>query len=564
MHALKHDIHDLHEPGAIEAELVLNELHDFEPSHSDQEWRDKIFRSFPRRFAHKLAREYEEIYLFESRRNANLYLLENWERSQNNKIPLVSSDYDLEQLAKKNALEMRQLSAVIHDDVEAVVTLYRMIPSYGIKPPNIYDSNITPLGILRRLWDDQWWLRQLRRAHARNLEAEAIRLGLVHKHSNLYISDESFNRYKEQKIRNARVMSLMTAVNDQDQFFTLDKLIEKSMANPTNRRNELMCRVYGFETIANDLGHKADFLTLTCPSRMHPILSKGGKANPKYDGTTPYQAQRYLTKVWARIRAKLKRDGIEIYGFRVAEPHQDGTPHWHLLAFSDGSNMPAIREVFSHYSLEEDGDEDGAKEHRFTFKPIDKTKGSAIGYIAKYISKNIDGYAIEKDEQDLVAKESSERVTAWASVWGIRQFQQFGGAPVTIWRELRRLSSEIPEGTLNEAFQSADKGDWAGFLKALGGVSAKRKDLPVQLAKKEITEVNKYGDPKGKQIYGVQFESLIVPTRIFQWRILTNREFEARYKTELVAEVAADGHAYAALRAYSASVSGEAALEFCQ
>ncbi len=331
--------------------------------------------------------------------------------------------------------------------------------------------NITPTGILQRLWNDQSRLKQLRKAHAANLEEEAIRLGFAHIKAGLYISEESFNRHKEQKIRNTRLLSCMMAVNEDNQMFKLEDLIAKGVSNPKNRRNELMSQAFGFETIANGLGHVAEFMTLNCPSRMHSRQSKSGKPNPKYDGTTPSQAQKYLTIVWSRIRAKLKRDGIEIYGFRVAEPHQDGTPHWHLLVFTDPNNIQAIRDIFSHYALEEDGNEEGALQHRFTYKPIDKSKGSAIGYIAKYILKNIDGYAVDKDEQGFDAKNSAERVTAWASNRSIRLFQQFGGAPITIWRELRRATSAITDGILSEAFVAADTGNWAQFLITLGGAT---------------------------------------------------------------------------------------------
>jgi len=117
------------------------------------------------------------------------------------------------------------------------------------------------------------------------------------------------------------------------------------------------------------MGHVGEFYAITCPSRMHARHSGSGERNSKYDGTTPNQAQKHLNQVWSRIRAKLKRDNLPIYGFRIAEPQHDGTPHWHLLLFMPPEQTARVRTIMQHYALQTDGDEPGAKIHRFNAQP---------------------------------------------------------------------------------------------------------------------------------------------------------------------------------------------------
>lgn len=447
--------------------------------------------------------------------------------------------------------------------------------------------------ILARLCDPKWWKRHFNRALCRRLEhVYRAHCNLVHKRKWLYVSDDTLMRRRQQKARNAATMQAVLLVNELGQEFQLSELVEKSNANPAIRRAELMVRIAGFETIAQDLGHCGEFITLTCPSRFHRAHHLSGSENSKYDGSTPREANAYLNKVWGRIQAALKREDITIYGFRVVEPHHDGCPHWHGLFFMDKDHSKRFRQIVARYACREDREELGltyfetdterrqrAREiqaeqlardekaqsintisgslkleadfwkqadwrvfqgvgARVDFKAINWKKGTAAGYIAKYIAKNIDGKnnygeSVGDDyEADgtMSAIDTAERVDAWASLWGIRQFQQIGGAPVTVWRELRR---EFHDNTFDDsdiivAARAADLGDWGKFTQVMGGVSVKRSERPVQLYKElpmyngEVWK-NRYGEPMDKAIRGVLDLSTgeIRFTRIHEWELVS-------------------------------------------
>jgi len=287
--------------------------------------------------------------------------------------------------------------------------------------------------------------------------------------------------------------------------------------------------------ICNEIGFVGEFYILTALSRYHATI-KTGHRNCKSNGSSPADTQRYLCSVWQKIRAKLHRENIRIFGIRVAEPHPEGTPHWHMLMFMLPASVAKVREIIRDYAYQEDSGElttDKARKARFHAEAIDPGKGSATGYVAKYISKNIDGYALDgelDDESGKELKETAPAVSAWAARWHIRQFQFVGGAPVTVYRELRRMAdSETAHGLSVEfaaAHDAADAGDWAGYVNAQGGPFVRRDDLAVRTWYQASDDVNEYGEEtvRIKGVFATEVgEDTPILTRLAQWKIVPKR-----------------------------------------
>lgn len=412
--------------------------------------------------------------------------------------------------------------------------------------------------ILARVRCDRWWRRVLRKMQARAIEATARALELVHKRAGCYVSDDGLQRRRGQVLRNAAALESVEAMNEKGQAYTLADLAARSTANREIRRHELMTRIAGFELIARECDHAAYFVTVTCPSRMHRMRTAGAgvEANPAFDGTTPDVAQRYLSTQWARFRAAAQRAGLGLYGFRIAEPNHDGTPHWHALLFfpprctgtMGRGTARRARQAYRvlvallrrYFLLADSPNERGADRHRVKAERIDWTKGSAAGYVAKYVSKNIDGYKVERDLYGNDAITSSQRVEAWAATWRVRQFQQIGGAPVTIWRELRRLSPEheavappiaLALEAVNITSSARDIDDahdleqretmahgWATYLHLQGGPRVPRRSLRYRLLRERTGELGRYGDPLPDKVVGVECMTLkAAPLQLVGW-----------------------------------------------
>lgn len=360
---------------------------------------------------------------------------------------------------------------------------------------------------IARACDVAYWNKRLHKAKVYMAEHIAIATGQVNKQTSAYLSEEALLNYQAQKRKNNEWIKnqILINIDDPNEQAELVSTYVKSQANPEIRRKELMNKLRGVEEYAQSQGDIALFLTLTAPSSFHAYHSKGG-FNEKWQSHSPKATQKYLCQQWAKMRSAWGRAGISFYGMRVVEPHHDGTPHWHILTYIKPKDEKKFTAIFRDYALEVDGDEQGAKEHRCKVERCDPKKGTATGYITKYISKNINGYALDgefSDETGETLKSTAFRASGWASLWRIRQFQDFGVPPISVWRELRRLGDKkiVDDEEMELLRLACDSGQFAEYIQLQGGTDIKRADLLARLSYDE-SEQNAYFETR-KKVEGV-------------------------------------------------------------
>lgn len=393
-----------------------------------------------------------------------------------------------------------------------------------------------------RMSSPDWWGRKIWRLRCDWRENQLRAVGAVNKKAHAYVSASSLIEWQEQRRKNRDFFKSHELVDEDGNVSSLEDMINKSTSNPAIRRHELMARMAGVEMVAQQRGDVGIFLTITCPSKYHSNI-QSGHHNAKWNHSTVSEAQRYLCQVWSRATSALKRNDLRPYGFRVAEPHHDGTPHWHALLFMPQSEVKATVAILRKYFIAEDREELGRNTGaRFKSKKMDPRKGSATAYIAKYISKNIDGHALAGELDTETGKplnETAKYAMAWASLHRIRQFQPLGQPPVTVYRELRKLSNQLTaqqkiantfkrgasllsDAAMDAVCAAADVGCFASYINYQGGVLIPRENYVVRLAYQPADEMNDYCEIPEK-VYGVWSPRLgevsRICTRLVKWTI---------------------------------------------
>ncbi|HBR5003193.1 TPA: replication endonuclease [Klebsiella pneumoniae] len=393
-------------------------------------------------------------------------------------------------------------------------------------------------GSLARMRCADWWYRKMWQMRCEWREEQLRAVCLVNKKASPYVSFEAVIHKREQRRKSLEFFQSHELVNADGDTLDMEDVVNASSSNPAHRRNEMMACVKGLELIAEMRGDCAVFYTITCPSRFHATLNNG-RPNPKWKSATVRQSSDYLVDTFAAFRKAMHKSGMRWYGVRVAEPHHDGTVHWHLLCFMRKKERRAITALLRKFAIREDREELGNNTGpRFKSELINPRKGTPTSYIAKYISKNIDGRGLANEiskETGRSLRDNAEHVNAWASLHRVQQFRFFGIPGRQAYRELRLLAGQaarqqadkkagapvLDNPRLDAVLAAADAGCFATYIMKQGGVLVPRKHHLVRTAYELNNEPSTYGD-HGIRIYGIW--SPIVEGRIcthaMKWKMV--------------------------------------------
>lgn len=438
----------------------------------------------------------------------------------------------------KEALFTDDAQSFLYGQLAGAVRALNITPMYWKKYRKGQMTIRMAYSAIARMMNNEWWVSQLKAQRMRWRESLLIAAGEVNKDRSPYASKTAIRDVHARRLANLEYLKSCELENKvTGERIDLISKVMASISNPEIRRMELMNTIAGIERYAASVGDVGMFITITTPSKYHPTRQVGKGENKTVqlnhgwndEAYTPKDGQRYLCGIWSKMRTAFKDNDLQVYGMRVVEPHHDATPHWHMMLFCKRSQCKQIIDIMRRYAMKEDGNERGAARNRFEAKHLNK--GGAAGYIAKYIAKNIDGYALDGQldkDTGKPLKDTASAVTAWASTWRIPQFKPIGIPTMGAYRELRKLprgvsiASDFDE-RVEAARAAADEGEFDFYIAAQGGANVKRGDQTVRVARTTTDEVNEYEEDI-ERVVGIYAPHLgaghIRITRTSEWRIV--------------------------------------------
>ena len=372
----------------------------------------------------------------------------------------------------------------ILDEAKAKATKTReriaMLLRIGALPPTLKERTE-----LFKQTEERYWRRKLRRrinrlsVHASNLLA-LIGVNAPH------------------RIAAPNIKKRFLAMQERSEQFKSKMLIWDGTGQPVSlaevattygqRMAESLCIMNALERLAEERGHTWSFITLTLPPRLHPNPALGRQS---WDRTPVYKSVEYINERWRRIRAMFAKSKIRVNGVRVAEAHEDGCFHNHILLFHDAAHYNAICRIVKHHFNE--------SEHQAKIA-LNNGKAKATSYAFKYIQKSNTVHD-SKGNDSAFGTNSSERGKVIAnqalrSACGVRALAWLGipKGTITKWRLLGRARR------LPACFIPLDQ-----LVKGRDFLGVLRLNRAIEITKSMM--VNAYGESKQK-ITGLAFKGV--------------------------------------------------------
>ena len=208
----------------------------------------------------------------------------------------------------------------------------------------------SPATQMARVNDARFWRRAIRVLLLREREHFFLRLRLIGKSGEPYVSDTQLTsrlaqlkRQKEWMKQTVLVPRYLESGEAADKLLTLAQVA----SSPRTRFAKLYTFVKAMDEIATEQGLSTGMLTLTLEPEWHPNPSHGESS---WNGATPREAHQSMAVRWQSVLRDLDRLGVGVSGLRVVEPHKDGCPHWHLwLLYQPDTEQRILQTVMRYF-----------------------------------------------------------------------------------------------------------------------------------------------------------------------------------------------------------------------
>ena len=359
-----------------------------------------------------------------------------------------------------------------------------------------------------------WWKAALKKQDRLLCEHERRCAGIVSRNKSAYASvnarsmQVAYELSLEQYLKSKRMVNESTG-----EVVTMWDIAQHTNFNAVVKLAETTKRLDGMQDQAEREGLVAKFLTITCPSKFHRFSKD--RFNQKFDESlTSKDAKKHLSKVVKDAHKRLSNAGIPVIGMRVLEPHHDGTPHLHAVVWATPDNIEEVVNAYKVEALAVDGGERGAAENRFDCK--DMVNGGAVGYLMKYLTKNLNQESdLVDDQTGKQYSESNVGISAWVRLNSIVQFAFWGDCGIGVFRQLYKVGDDVGHPVIQAMVNAARDNDYGAYIELQGGLGTAVADRRVK-AVNELVRVNADGE-EIKQIAALSVDGLRITLERDTW-----------------------------------------------